>query len=71
MKKFLFLVLFLFVSCSPAGYQSGIQDVDNTYMFKYTVVDGMPCLLYSGDGVSCDWSQWNGRVVDGEIVIGD
>jgi len=49
-----------------------IQESD----FEYIVVDGMACIVYhhgfvdaSQYGVSCDFSTWDGEVVNGEIVI--
>lgn len=75
MKKFLFLVLFLFVSCSPQYAEKEVVAVSTyQYDFRYVVIDNMPCIIndeFRGVAITCDWSQWNGRVVDGEIVIGD
>lgn len=74
MKKLLLLfVIFVIVGCSAPD--SGNNDVIESgfyYDFHYQVIDGMPCLVagdYEAVAISCDWSQWDGMVVNGEIVI--
>lgn len=73
MKKLVFLFAFLLVSCAPS-YQTGKTPIRDAPTVSYTVIDGMPCIVrdngYQG-GITCDWSQWNGQVINGQVVIGE
>ncbi len=80
MKKILFAISLLFlVSCVPQqavrDYQDGITPTNASLnTVEYIIIDGMPCLHYKliasqETSMTCDWSQWNGYVIDGTIVI--
>ena len=74
MKKALFILLFfLMTACVPMGGDVDVKpDILGGIGFNYTVVDGMPCITYDGYeqfAMTCDWSQWDGEVDGGEIIL--
>lgn len=69
MKKILILVVLcgILVSCVAAVGPSKIES-DYSSSYQYFIIDGMPCLYHRGS-ISCDWSRWQGHIVNGEIVV--
>ena len=72
MKKLLlaFVLLFVLVACTDTNDTAvDAKHVDAYgHTLTYFIVDGMPCIEAS-ERMSCDWSQWDGRVEDGNIVL--
>lgn len=78
----IFLTLLL-VSCQPSNSYVDTNEVSiiqteyiNESAYSYIVIDGMPCLIYEEDfvdegyfGLSCDWSQWYGQVINDKISL--
>jgi hypothetical protein len=70
----LIVLLFSLCSCTNGGafieYNNRIQGTNFGYEIMY--IEGMPCMrigrvmdvgndAWSVDGVTCDWSQWDGN----------
>jgi len=66
----LFVLLFALVACvgtnDTAVKTNHVDAYGNT--LDYFIVDGMPCIEAS-ERMSCDWSLWDGRVEDGNIIL--
>ena len=58
----LIVVVFMLVACVPPT-SSGLADKNG-----YFVKDGMPCFEDYSD-ITCDWSKWQGQVINGEVVV--
>ena len=71
MKKYIvaFLIcLILLSACVPEGRVT-IQENSKGISYELFYIEGMPCMRFihteiayqKYDGVSCDWSKWNGN----------
>lgn len=66
----LFVTLMVLVGC---GSTTSVETKSPQYYgLEYQVIDGMPCIRdtsYRQGGISCDWSKWEGRVINNQIVL--
>lgn len=63
------LVCFILLMVSPltGSASENASDINNPF-YDYVVIDGMPCLTFRGQPLTCDWDSWHGTV-DGDKVI--
>ena len=63
------LACFILLMTSPLMGSASENTSDiNSPFYDYVVIDGMPCLTFRGQPLTCDWTSWQGTV-DGDKAV--